>query len=103
MPPATVAPGPLIEPPRPGTPFTVVNSRAVSKSKITRPSTVEYARKCPSIDPDNTTPGITVTAADCAGLHPLRPSGHAGGSVRQICFPSVSWYAINPPPSLGLT
>src|SRR5438094_8787359 len=70
IPPAVVGPGPLMAPPCPDTPLTVVNSRAVSKSQITRPSAVECARKCPSRDPEKTTPGMTVTAADCAGLQP---------------------------------
>src|SRR5207244_2356519 len=101
IPPAVVGPGPLMAPPCPDTPLTVVNSRAVSKSQITRPSAVECARKCPSRDPEKTTPGMTVTAADCAGLQPLRVSGHGGGSARHSCFPSASCNASSPPPPFG--
>ena len=38
MPPTTTAPGPSIEPPFALTPFTVWNSRWVSKSQMTLPS-----------------------------------------------------------------
>src|SRR5215467_2937288 len=36
-------------------------------SQTTSPVAAEYARKCPSNEPENTTPGTAVTAADCAG------------------------------------
>jgi hypothetical protein len=78
MPPATTGPGPIIDAPRPATPLTVVNSRFVSNSQRIAPSLVEYTRNAPSFDPEKTAPGITVTAADCAALHP-RPVPHAGG------------------------
>jgi hypothetical protein len=38
----------------------------------------------PSFDPENTAPGIAVTAADCAALQP-RPAAHvtvAGGAAQ---------------------
>src|SRR5262249_7850388 len=38
MPPTTTGPGPSIAPPLPGTPLTVVYSRAVSMSQMMRPS-----------------------------------------------------------------
>src|SRR5436853_258736 len=59
-----------MEPPLALMPFTVWNSRAVSKSQTTLPSSAEYPRRWPSIEAENTTPGIAVTAADCAGLQP---------------------------------
>ena len=45
----------------------VSNSRAVSKSHRTRPSVVEKARKCPSIEPPNTAPGIAAPAPTAPG------------------------------------
>src|ERR1700723_158782 len=68
--PATTGPLPLIEPPCAGTPFTVGNSGAVSKSHRILPSADEYARRCPSMAPENTTPGIAVTAASCPRAYP---------------------------------
>jgi hypothetical protein len=59
------------------TPFTDGNSRLVSNSQITAPVAEAYARRAPSLDPENTTPGIAVTAADCAALQ-LLPLPHAG-------------------------
>ena len=35
------------------------------------PLPLAYARKCPSIPPEKTMPGIAVTAADCAGCIPV--------------------------------
>ena len=43
MPPATTAPGPIIEAPLAGTPLTVVNSRLLSNCHSTSPVDVEYA------------------------------------------------------------
>src|SRR5580704_2631633 len=63
------------------------------------PSAVEYARKCPSSPPENTSPGIAVTAADCAGLHPGR-SPQPGCGVRQTSSPVSSLRADSPPPAL---
>src|SRR6187455_4170 len=98
--PAITGPGPSIEPPRPGTPFTVVNSRMVSKSQSTFPSVVEYARMWPSTDPENATPGTALTAADCAGLQRGRDP-HGAGGVYQARLPSASRRANIPPPSFG--
>src|SRR5580704_2755677 len=63
------------------------------------PSAVEYARKCPSSPPENTSPGIAVTAADCAGLHP-GTSPQPGCGVRQTSSPVSSLRAQSPPPAL---
>src|SRR5213594_626269 len=70
IPPTTTAPGPFNEPPVALTPLTVWYSRTVSKSHTILPSSEEYARRWPSSEPEKTTPGIAVTACDCAGLHP---------------------------------
>src|SRR5215471_10621410 len=95
-----VGPGPSIAPPLPWTPFTALNSCAVSNSHITAPSVVEYARSRPSTAPENTTPGITVTAADCAGLQEGRSPQTAGGAAQT--FAPVSGFKANkPPPALG--
>ena len=51
--------------------------------------------------PENTAPGITVTAADCAGLHPAL-SPHPGCDVRQVISPVVSWSANMPLPGSGI-
>src|SRR5678815_3414359 len=98
MPPATTGPGPIIEAPRPATPLTVVNSRFESNSQRIAPSAVEYTRNAPSFDPENTAPGITVTAADWAALQP-RPVPHAGGrgGVNQARCPVASVTACSPP------
>src|SRR5690348_8870651 len=100
MPPAMAGPGPSIDPPRASTPFTVLYSRTVSKSQMTLPSVVEYARRCPSTDPENAAPGIALTAADCAGLQRLR-SPQENGGVYQTFSPVLSFSAYMPPPWLG--
>src|SRR4029077_5784430 len=99
MPPATVGAGPLMEPPFARTPLTVVNSRFVSKSHSTEPSFAEYARIPPSSEPENTTPGITVMAADCAALQPRPGLPHAGGGagVYQTRSPVAKSTACRPP------
>src|SRR4029450_2823965 len=80
MPPTTIGPGPSSDPPLPCTALTVVYGCAVSTSQTIAPLLLSYARRCPSIPPENTMPGIAVTAADCAGLHPgLSP--HPGCGV----------------------
>src|ERR1051326_112385 len=95
----TTGPGPSMEPPLALTPFTVWNSRAVSKSQTTRPSSAEYPRRWPSIDAENTTPGIEVTAADCAGLQPEGALGaHITGGAYQTLAPSRTASAVRPPP-----
>lgn len=68
MPPATVGAGPFIDPPFARTLFVVTNSRFVSKLQITDPFVVEYARTAPSFDGEKTTPGMEVTAENCALL-----------------------------------
>ena len=64
IPPTITGPGPFSDPPRPGTSFTVFWEPTVSKSQSTAPFLVENARRCPSTDPENTTPGMALTAAD---------------------------------------
>src|SRR5215471_2005403 len=95
-----VGPGPSIAPPLPLTPFTALNSCAVSNSHITLPSVVEYARSRPSTAPENTTPGITEIAADCAGLQEGRSPQTAGGAA-QTFAPVSTFSAKSPPPALG--
>src|ERR1700723_181668 len=96
--PATTGPLPLIEPPCAGTPFTVGNSGAGSKSHRILPSADEYARRCPSMAPENTAPGIAVTAASCPPLHPGLPShGVFGGMVFHRSFPVRISMAARPP------
>src|SRR5580765_4587838 len=99
-PPAIAGPGPSKDPPRAGTSLTVLYGPTLSKSQITFPSAVEYARRCPSTDPENTTPGMELTAADCAGLQRLRSPQPAGG-VYQARSPLSSLNANIPPPCLG--
>src|SRR5579862_8384497 len=55
----------------------------------------------PSTDPENTTPGMAVTAADCAGLQGMRSPQPAGG-VYQTFLPLSRLNAKMPPPFLGL-
>ena len=98
MPFAIAAPPTSIEPPRALTPFTVSNSRAVSKSQRTCPSLVAKARKWPSIDPPNTAPGITAAGADSAGLHD-GVSPQPFGRDSHACLPSASRMAKSPPPT----
>src|SRR6187455_2355860 len=98
MPPATIGPGPSIEPPLALMPLTAVKSRFVSNVQRTLPSALEYARTAPSAAPENTTPGIAVNAADCAGLQP-RPGAHTGacGGVYQARCPVARSTACKPP------
>src|SRR4029450_6498809 len=97
----TAGPPTSIEPPRAGLPFTVSNSCAVSTSQITAPVVVEYARRCPSIDPENTTPGIAVTAADWAGEQLVRPSTQGDRLALQTILPDFRSSACSPPPFSG--
>src|SRR6185436_16581315 len=83
------------------TPLTASYSRAVSTSHSALPSAVEKARRCPSTEPEKTTPGIAVTAADCAGLQPGLAL-QAGGAAYQLRVPSSTRSAVRPPPSCGL-
>src|SRR5207302_2790536 len=98
IPPAIAGPGPIIDAPRALTPLTVGNSRFESNSQTTDPSFVEYARRAPSLDPEKTTPGINVNAADCAPLQP-RPEAHlaAAGGVIHTRSPVRSDTACSPP------
>src|SRR6185503_13838792 len=99
---ATTGPAESIDPPFAVTWFTVSNSRTVLKSQMMLPSVVEYARMWPSTDPENTTPGITETGADCAPVQP-RPLLHSsfGAGVLQIFSPVASFSAKRPPASFG--
>src|SRR5262245_30789750 len=91
-------PGPIIDAPLADTPLTVVNSRFVSYSHTIDPSFVEYARSAPSFEPEKTTPGTAVSAADCAALHP-RPLPHfaGGGAASHARSPVASATACRPP------
>ena len=75
MPLTTAGPAASIEPPRAGLPLTVGNSCTVSTSQMTAPVLVAYARRWPSTDPEKTTPGIAVTAADSAAADGYRFNG----------------------------
>src|SRR4026209_36502 len=102
MPSTTAAPPLLIDPPFAGTLLTVVNSRAVSYSQSTEPSRVEYARSRPSIAPENTTPGIPVTAAFCDGLHGFLFAHPAPGTLQRT-RPVRRSTAFIPPLAPGLS
>src|SRR5437763_10688181 len=97
IPSTTTGPGPLSDPPFAATPFTVSNGRAVLNSHRILPSVVAYARIRPFVVPENTTPGITVIAADCACAHgrPLQSIG--GGAAFHTSSPVVSLSAARPP------
>src|SRR5215469_14734897 len=57
---------------------------------------------CPSIEGENTTPGMLVTAADCAGLQPERASdAQTIGGAYQALLPSAIFKAVSPPPCSG--
>src|SRR5438034_9053412 len=86
MPPATVTPALLMEPPLAFTPLTVGNSLEVSYSQMTLPSRAEMACMRPSQVPAKRTPGIAVIAAACEGLHEFRFSP-GGGGTDQLVFP----------------
>src|SRR5882672_1133951 len=98
MPFATTGPGPSIEPPCALTPFPLSKSRFVSKVQTIAPVLLSYARTAPSAEPANTAPGIEVTAADCAALHPgpLTQTG-AGGAVYHARLPVARLTACKPP------
>src|SRR5262249_4680318 len=95
-------PAASIEPPFAGTWFTVSKSLTVLKSHRILPSTVEYARRWPSTDPEKTTPGITDAGADCAPVQP-RPVVHSslGAGASHTRSPVASFTACSPPASLG--
>src|ERR1035441_6337008 len=88
MPSATVGPVPLNDPPRAAILLMVENSRLVSKSQTISPFVMRYARRWPSIDPENTTPGTAVAGANWAGEHPLCPAQDGlGAGVFQTTLP----------------
>src|SRR4029453_19332878 len=91
--------GPPLEPPLAFTPLTVSKGRFVSNSQRTEPSLVEYARMPPSAEPEKTTPGISVNAADCDVLHWDAPaqSGGSFGGVDQTPSAVSSRTACKPP------
>src|SRR5712671_4134219 len=100
MPPATTGAGPFIDPPFARTPFNVVNSRFVSNSHTTDPSVVENARTAPSFDGEKTTPGMTVTAENCAPLQARFSLPHfsaSGGGAYHARAPVARSTACNPP------
>src|SRR5258707_15418363 len=99
---AIAGPAASSEPPFAGTVLTVSYSRTVLKSHRMLPSFVEYARRWPSTDPENTAPGITEAGADCAPLQP-RPVLHSsfGAGVGQIGSPSAGLSAKRPPASFA--
>src|SRR4051812_35294330 len=101
MPLTTAGPAASIEPPRAGLPLTVGNSRAVSTSQRSSPVSVEKARRCPSTEPENTMPGIAVTAADCAGEQSVLLSAQAVDLALQAILPVLRSSACKPPPFLG--
>src|SRR3954469_15064046 len=97
IPSTTTGPGPLSEPPFAGTLFTVSNGFAVLNSQRIFPSAVEYARIMPVVVPANTTPGMTVIAADNAWAHgrPLQSMG--GGVAFHTCSPVARLIAASAP------
>ena len=102
MPPETMAPGPSRPPPLAFTPLMVGNSLLVSKVQRIAPSLVEYARMPPSSEPENTAPGITVTAAPCEARQVGRFGSHSRscGSTLQASAP-VARLTARMPPGLG--
>src|SRR5438876_10772562 len=100
MPPTTVGPALLVEPPFALTPFTVWNSFDVSYSQMTLASFAEIACNRPSQVDEKRTPGMTVTAAPCDGRHCFRFS-QAGGGIDQIVLPVLISNADIPPLALG--
>ena len=100
MPPTTVAPALLMDPPLAFTPLTVWNSFEVSDSQMTLPSRVEMACIRPSQVPEKRTPGIAVIAAACDGRHEFLFS-HGGGGIDQIIFPLLMSNADIPPLASG--
>src|SRR5260370_2404413 len=94
---AIAGPAASSDPPFAGTLFTVSYSRTVLKSQRMLPSFVEYARRWPSTEPDNTAPGITDADADCAPVQP-RPLLHSSfrAGVCQISSPGARVRAHGP-------
>src|ERR1700687_1262071 len=94
-------PAPSSEPPLAWIPFTVVYSFAVSKYHRISPSSVANARMWPSREPEKTTPGISVRAADWPGLQPGRGGLHGWLGAYQAFPPSSRCKAVRPPPFTG--
>src|SRR5215510_7392654 len=98
MPLATTGPGPIIDAPLAGTPLIDSNSRLESYCNSTSPFAVEYARRAPSLEPEKMTPGINVTAADCATLQPRAvPQAAGGGGANHTRSPVARLTACRPP------
>src|SRR6185369_18034356 len=99
MPPATTGAGPLIEPPLPRNPLRVRNSRLVSNVQTTRPSLAECARTAPSLEGENTIPGIAVMAENSAPLHARLslPQTGSAGAAYHARVPVARSTACNPP------
>src|SRR5260221_8149031 len=98
MPSTITGPGPPIEAPLAFIPLTVSNSRFVSNSQSIDPSLVEKARMPPSNEPEKTTPGIALIAADCAALQPgALAHFNGGGGANQVRSPVASLTACSPP------
>jgi hypothetical protein len=75
-------------PPRAFPPFTVSKSRSVSNSQSRFPPTLLNAHGRPSMDPEKTAPGMTVTGAIWAVLQAGLPRhGGLGGAAYQIFSP----------------
>ena len=104
MPPATTGAGPFIDPPWARKPLRVRNSRLVSNSQTTRPSLLEWARTAPSLDGENTMPGIAVTAENSAPLHARLslPQTGSGGAAYHARAPVASSTACSPPGVLAV-
>src|SRR3954462_11634320 len=87
-----------MDPPVALMPFSVMNSRLVSKLHRIEPSLVEKARSDPSFDPENSTPGIREGAEIIAALH-VGPALHVTGSGgwNHARSPVARFTACSPP------
>src|ERR1700722_11129559 len=83
-------------------PVCVWNDFAVSKSQRILPSMVEYGGSAPSVDPENTPPGIPVTACDwaCDQAPSLQEQGGVGADVCQRAMPVLGSSAHKLPVAL---
>src|SRR5438045_629269 len=96
MPPPTVGPGPPIEPPLAGTPFTDLNSCAVSNCHRIFPSALESARSVPLQSAEKIAPGIAVTAA----AWPDGPFSALGVFTNHFFSPVARFSAATPPSAM---
>src|SRR5580704_7904060 len=97
MPPAMVAPVAAMDPPLAGIPFTVGNSRAVSKSQMILPVAVSWARMWPSMEGEKTTPGMTEGGDFCDTEQPRCPAQDGvGAGICQTIFPAAGSMANKP-------